>query len=161
LRMVVDAGADFVEVGIPFSDPLADGPVIQQSSQVALDNGMTVRKALDLIRDLALPVPVIVFSYLNPVLPYGLERFAVHARAAGPSGLRLTDLPAGEDPGIERTVSEGGLDVIRLIAPTTVNGRLAEAVKGASGFLYLISRLGVTGARTTLDAAAEKMIKRV
>ena len=161
LRMVAEAGADFIEVGIPFSDPLADGPVIQRSSQVALDAGMTVRKALDMIRDLLLPVPVIVFSYLNPVMAYGVERFTADARAAGVSGLLLTDVPAGEDTAIEQTVRKGGLDLIRLIAPTTVDRRLAEVVKGASGFLYLISRLGVTGARTTIDAGADRMIARV
>lgn len=161
LRMVVEAGADFVEVGIPFSDPLADGPVIQRSSQVALEGGMTVKKALGMIAELTLPVPVIVFSYLNPVMAYGLERFTADARAAGVSGVLLTDLPAGEDPAVEGTVRAGGLDLIRLIAPTTVDGRLADAVRGASGFLYLISRLGVTGARTELDAGAERMIKRV
>lgn len=161
LRMVVEAGADFVEVGIPFSDPLADGPVIQRSSQLALDGGMTVPKALAMIAELALPVPVIVFSYLNPVMAYGLERFTADARAAGVSGVLLTDVPAGEDPAVEGTVRAGGLDLIRLIAPTTVDGRLLDAVRGASGFLYLISRLGVTGARTELDAGAERMIHRV
>ena len=161
LRMAADAGGDFVEVGIPFSDPLADGPVIQRSSQVALEGGMTVRRALALIRDVKLSVPVIVFSYLNPVMAYGLERFTVDARAAGVSGLLLTDLPAGEDRALEDQVRAGDLDLIRLIAPTTVERRLDDAIRGASGFLSLISRLGVTGAQTTLDAHAVQMIARV
>ena len=160
LRMTSAAGADFVEVGIPFSDPLADGPVIQRSSHVALEGGMTVAGTLQLIRDARLPVPVIAFSYLNPVMAYGLERFTADARAAGVSGLLLTDLPAGEDPAVEQTVRAGGLDLIRLIAPTTVDRRLHDAVAGAGGFIYLISRLGVTGARTQLNGA-EALVQRV
>jgi tryptophan synthase alpha chain len=161
LRMVAEAGADIVEVGVPFSDPIADGPVIQRSSQTALDQGMTLARVLELIRDVRLPVPVIVFSYLNPIMAYGLERFAQDARAAGVAGVLLTDLPAGEDPEIEGTVRHAGLDLIRLIAPTTQGARLESAVRGASGFLYLISRLGVTGARTRLDEHAEELVARV
>jgi tryptophan synthase alpha chain len=161
LRMVAEAGADIVEVGVPFSDPLADGPVIQRSSQAALDQGMTLPKVLDLIREVRLPVPVIVFSYLNPIMAYGMERFARDARSAGVSGVLLTDLPAGEDPEIEATVQKAGLDRIRLIAPTTEGARLEQAVRGASGFLYLISRLGVTGARTQLDGRSEQLVARV
>jgi len=158
--MVVEAGADFVEVGVPFSDPLADGPVIQRSSQVALDQGMTVVGVLDLVRDAQLPIPVIVFSYLNPILAYGLGRFVRDARAAGVSGVLLTDLPAGEDPDIEAAVHAGDLDLIRLIAPTTDGPRLHAAAHGAGGFLYVISRLGVTGAATHLDHA-EQLVLRV
>jgi tryptophan synthase alpha chain len=160
LRMAAAAGADFIEVGIPFSDPLADGPVIQRSSQVALEGGMSVAGTLRLIRDAQLPVPVIAFSYLNPVMAYGLERFVADARAAGVAGLLLTDLPAGEDAALEQAVRAGGLDLIRLIAPTTVERRLHHAVAGAGGFIYLISRLGVTGARTQLNGAAA-LIRRV
>jgi tryptophan synthase alpha chain len=159
--MVVEAGADFVEVGIPFSDPLADGPVIQRSSQAALDQGMTVARVLDLIRDARLTVPVIAFSYLNPIMAYGLERFGRDAREAGVAGVLLTDLPAGEDPELEATVRSAGLDLIRLIAPTTDGARLETAVHGASGFLYLMSRLGVTGARTVLDEQSAQLVARV
>jgi tryptophan synthase alpha chain len=161
LRMLADTGADFVEVGVPFSDPLADGPVIQRSSQTALDQGMTLARVLELIRTVRLTVPVIVFSYLNPILAYGMDRFVRDARDAGVAGLLLTDLPAGEDPALEGTVRAGGLDLIRLIAPTTEGSRLADAVRGASGFLYLISRLGVTGARTTLDEHSAQVVARV
>lgn len=161
VRMVAEAGADFVEVGIPFSDPLADGPVIQRSSHTALEQGMTVRGVLDLIREAALPVPVIAFSYLNPVLAYGLDRFVGDAREAGVSGLLLTDLPAGEDPSVEARIRSGNLDLIRLVAPTTAGRRLEVAVKGAGGFIYLISRLGVTGARTEIDRGAGELIARV
>ena len=161
LRMVVEAGADFVELGVPFSDPLADGPVIQRSSHVALQQGMNVAGVLELIREARLTVPVIVFSYLNPILSYGLGRFAHEAQQSGVAGLLLTDLPAGEDPAVETTMRSAGMDLIRLIAPTTEGARLAAAVRGAGGFLYVISRLGVTGARTELDGNAERLVARV
>ncbi len=161
LRMVADTGADIVEVGVPFSDPIADGPVIQRSSQAALDGGMTVPKVLELIRTVKLKVPIIVFSYLNPLVAYGVDRFAADARAAGVSGVLLTDLPAGEDTGIENAFRAKNLDLIRLIAPTTEGERLRTAITGASGFLYLISRLGVTGARTQLGDQLEPLVKRV
>ena len=159
--MVADAGADFVEVGVPFSDPMADGPIIQRSIQTALDNGMTVAGVLDLVREARLPVPVIIFSYLNPLLSYGLERFTRDACAAGVAGVLLTDLPVGEDPAIEGTVRAAGLDLIRLIAPTTEGPRLDATVRGASGFLYVISRLGVTGARTVVGEQAAGLVARV
>ncbi len=147
LRLVAAAGADFVEVGVPFSDPLADGPTIQRSTQTALDQGMTVPRVLEQIHRAALSIPVVVMTYLNPVMAFGLERFVREAAAAGVSGLLLTDLPVGADPQVEATVAASPLVLIRLIAPTTTAERLAHAVRGASGFLYLISRLGVTGAR--------------
>ncbi len=154
--MLADEGADFVEVGIPFSDPLADGPVIQEASQLALDNGMTVAGALDLVREAALPIPVIVFGYLNPILSYGLARFMDEATDAGVSGLLLTDLPVGEDPEIEESIRAGPLALIRLVAPTTESLRITQTAKSAEGFIYLISRLGVTGPQTQFgNAVAE------
>src|SRR4029077_1843 len=152
LRCVAAAGADFVEVGVPFSDPLADGPTIQRSTQTALDQGMTAPRVLDLIRRAALEIPVIVMTYLNPVMAFGLERFVREAAAAGASGLILTDFPAGADPDIAALLAASPLVWIRLIAPTTSPERLTRAVRGASGFLYLIARLGVTGAREQVPA---------
>ncbi|PYP35788.1 MAG: tryptophan synthase subunit alpha [Gemmatimonadetes bacterium] len=131
LRRVAAAGADFVEVGVPFSDPLADGPTIQRSIQTALDQGMTLPGVLDLIRRAALEVPVIIMTYLNPVMAFGLERFVGEAAAAGASGLLLTDLPAGADQTVESLVAASPLALIRLIAPTTTPERLARAVQGA------------------------------
>src|SRR5438552_10523876 len=147
LRLAEAAGADVVEVGVPFSDPLADGPTIQRSAQAALEQGMTTGGVLQQIHDAGLRVPVVIMTYLNPVLAYGLERFLRDAHAAGASGLLLTDFPAGADPTLERAVAASPVALIRLIAPTTRPERLARAVRGASGFIYLISRLGVTGAR--------------
>ena len=152
LRGIVDAGADIVEVGVPFSDPLADGPVIQASSQLALERGMTFERTLDLIRDARLDCPVVLFSYLNPVLAAGPDALTRAARA-GAHGLLLTDLPLGADPELEARFAGGPLDYVRLVAPTTPRERMAEIARHGRGFVYLISRLGVTGERS--DIAAE------
>jgi tryptophan synthase alpha chain len=149
LRAVEEAGADLVEIGVPFSDPMADGPIIQASSQAALAAGMTLERTLDLVSRAALSIPVVLFSYLNPVLRAGdgvLER----AAAAGVHGLLLTDLPVGADPALEERLTGGPLAFIRLVAPTTPPLRMAEIARHGSGFVYLISRLGVTGARANL-----------
>jgi tryptophan synthase alpha chain len=161
LRRVAAAGADFVEVGVPFSDPLADGPTIQRTTQTALEQGMTVPRVLELIRQAALAVPVIIMTYLNPVLAYGVQRFAKAAHAAGAAGVLLTDLPAGADPAIETAVTNSALSLIRLVAPTTDDRRLAAALQGASGFVYLISRLGVTGARADVPPDLDTQVQRV
>lgn len=159
--MLPESGADFVEVGIPFSDPLADGPVIQRSTHVALEGGMTVSGVLSLIKEAQLAVPVIAFGYLNPVLAYGLERFIDDAVDSGISGLLLTDLPADEDKGIEQKLHGSPLDLIRLVAPTTETERLARTVASAQGFIYLISRLGVTGAKTDVGSDLSAAVDRV
>jgi len=161
LRRVADAGADFVEVGIPFSDPLADGPTIQRTTQAALEQGVTVPRVLELISKAALPVPVIIMTYLNPVLAYGVERFATEAHHAGAAGVLLTDLPAGADPAVEQTVTSSSLALIRLVAPTTDDARLKTALAGASGFVYLISRLGVTGARADVPPDLDAQVQRI
>lgn len=154
LSMVAEAGADFVELGIPFSDPVADGPVIQHSTQVALEGGMSVAGTLELVREARLDIPVIAFGYLNPILAYGLRRFLDDAAAAGVSGLLLTDLPPGEDPQIEATVQASPLALIPLVAPTTPPQRMRAALRAAEGFVYLIARLGVTGPPTDLAGVA-------
>ena len=161
LRAAAAAGADVVEVGIPFSDPLADGPTIQRSTQAALEQGMTVTGVLQLVREAQLSIPVVLMTYVNPVLAYGVERFAADARAAGVAGALFTDLPAGAAPDLERAMAEAGLDVIRLVAPTTTDERLASAVSGAGGFIYLISRLGVTGARPDAPADLDRHVRRL
>ncbi|UCD23950.1 MAG: tryptophan synthase subunit alpha [Gemmatimonadota bacterium] len=161
LRMLVDEGADFVEVGFPFSDPLADGPVIQRSTYVALEGGMTVSGALALVKEAELGVPVVAFGYLNPILSYGLERFLNDATECGVSGLLLTDLPAAEDPDIERALHASQVDLIRLVAPTTDADRLLRTVDSAQGFIYLISRLGVTGPKTVVGPDLIDAVNRV
>jgi len=142
--------ADIIEVGVPFSDPLADGPTIQRSTFEALRQGMTLPGALQLIARADLDRPVVIFSYLNPILRYGLKRFLRDAEALSVAGLLLTDLPAGSDRGVEDAVRASALDLIRLIAPTTRLERLSAAVAGAEGFVYLVARLGVTGASSAL-----------
>ncbi|HYK83417.1 MAG TPA: tryptophan synthase subunit alpha [Gemmatimonadales bacterium] len=161
LRSLEAAGADFVEVGVPFSDPLADGLTIQRSAQAALDQGMTLARVLEQIAQAALRVPVVIMTYVNPVFAYGVERFLTDAAAAGAAGLLLTDVPAGADAALEARVAASPLALIRLIAPTTPPERLARAARGASGFLYLITRLGVTGARDRVPDELAALVARV
>lgn len=155
LLAALDGLADAVEVGIPFSDPLADGPVIQRASHEALAAGMTPAGVLELVAAARTPVPVVLFSYLNPVLQYGPEAFLRDAAAAGASGLLLTDLPTGADPALEAAVRASALDLVPLVAPTTTPARLRRIAAGAQGFVYLVARLGVTGAGDALDEALE------
>jgi tryptophan synthase alpha chain len=156
-----DEVADIIEVGVPFSDPLADGPTIQRSTFDALRQGMTLAGTLALIERARLTHPVVLFSYLNPILRYGLERFLRDADGLDIGGLLLTDLPAGSDPAVESEVQASSLDLIRLIAPTTRPERLALAVKGAQGFVYLVARLGVTGASASLAHGLQASIAQV
>lgn len=158
---LADEYADILEVGVAFSDPLADGPTIQRSTFEALRGGITLSRTLDLIAEARLSRPVVVFSYLNPILRYGIDRFLRDAADLGIAGLLLTDLPAGSDPAVERAVHAGPLDLIRLVAPTTTGSRLTEVVKDAEGFLYLVARLGVTGASGQLAGGLEEYIARV
>jgi tryptophan synthase alpha chain len=153
--------ADIIEVGVPFSDPLADGPTIQRSTFEALRQGMTLAGTLDLIAKAELARPVVVFSYLNPILQFGIDRFLRVAEELSIAGLILTDLPAGSDPEVESAVQRSAVDLIRLVAPTTRAERLALALHGAQGFVYLVARLGVTGARSSLDFELQDSIARV
>lgn len=160
LRAVEHAGADVVELGVPFSDPMADGPVIQASSQQALANGMTFDSVLALLTEASLTVPVVLFSYLNPILaagPDALDRSA----GAGATGLLITDLPVGSDAALEQRFTDGPLEFVRLVAPTTPSERMAHIARHGSGFVYLISRLGVTGARAELPPELPHTIERL
>lgn len=161
LRMLEQEGADLVEVGVPFSDPLADGPVIQRSSFAALERGMSVRGVLDLIRQARLGIPVIVFSYVNPLLRYGVTRFLADAEAAGCAGLLLTDVPVGADPALERSIADSALARIPLASLTTGDDRLRALAAAGEGFLYLISRLGVTGSPTAIGQQVESAVARL
>jgi tryptophan synthase alpha chain len=153
--------ADIIEVGVPFSDPLADGPTIQRSTFEALRQGMTLAGTLELIARAELARPVVVFSYLNPILQFGMDRFLSRAEELGIAGLLLTDLPAGSDPEVESAVQRSALDLIRLVAPTTRPERLAVTLQGAQGFVYLVARLGVTGATSSLDVDLQDSVARV
>src|SRR3954467_4198224 len=149
LQGLESAGADVVEVGVPFSDPLADGAVIQASSQKALDQGVRLDQVLEIISRAQLGIPVVLFSYLNPLLRGGIDALQ-RAADAGAHGVLVTDLPLGADPEREDWFADGPLDFIRLVAPTTPASRMGEIARTGSGFVYLISRLGVTGERTDL-----------
>jgi tryptophan synthase alpha chain len=163
LEALADAGADVIELGIPFSDPLADGPAIQRSSFIALGRGMTLKRALELLREFRArrDTPVVVFTYLNPVMRYGVEAFCRDALAAGAQGLLLTDLPLGSDPDLERLVAASGLELVRLVAPTTPPERITSVADAGRGFLYYISRTGVTGARAELPPELAAEVKTV
>ena len=163
LEALAFAGADVLELGIPFSDPLADGPTIQRSSFVSLKNGTTVRSLLADLRTFRSrhETPVVLMTYLNPVLRYGVDSLLADAVEAGANGLLLTDLPTGADPALEEKVSASPLDLIRLVAPTTAPDRVPDVAEGGSGFLYYLSRTGVTGARSELRNAIADEVGRV
>jgi tryptophan synthase alpha chain len=153
--------ADIIEVGVPFSDPLADGPVIQRSTFRALEQGMTLARTLDLVAEARLDRPVVLFSYLNPVRRYGVDRFLTDAAAAGVAALLLTDLPAGGDPALEDSLQGSPLDLIRLVTPTTAPERMRSALAGARGFVYAVARLGVTGMSAEVSADLGGTVARV
>ncbi len=154
------AGADVIEIGVPFSDPMADGAVIQASSQKALDLGVRFDQVLEIIAEARLTTPVVLFSYLNPLLRGGEEALR-RAADAGAHGVLVTDLPLGADPEREAWFARGPLDFIRLVAPTTPVGRMGAIARTGSGFVYLISRLGVTGERTDLPPELPATVSRL
>lgn len=160
LLALADAGADVIELGVPFSDPLADGPTIQRSSHEAIRAGADLAWTLRTLeafrreRD----VPVVLFTYLNPLLRHGVDRFLADAEAAGADGVLLTDLPVGADPELEARLAASPLARIPLAAPTTPPERLRRVAEAAEGFLYYVSRTGVTGARTELAAGLEREV---
>jgi tryptophan synthase alpha chain len=160
LRGLEAAGADVIELGVPFSDPMADGPIIQASSQRALEHGMTLARTLGSIGEAGLRVPVVLFTYLNPLLAAGpdvLDRAAV----AGAHGVLVTDLPVGADAAREHWLGSGPLAFVRLVAPTTPLERMREIAAHGSGFVYLISRRGVTGVRSDVPAELPETIARL
>jgi tryptophan synthase alpha chain len=160
LHALEEGGADIIELGVPFSDPIADGPIIQASSQQALDQGMTYDGALALVAEAELDVPVVLFTYLNPVLAAGDDALT-RAADAGASGILITDIPVGADPAREAWLGQSPLAFIRLVAPTTPRDRMAEIARHGSGFVYLISRLGVTGVQETTATTLPETILRL
>ena len=157
------AGADVVELGVPFSDPLADGPAIQRSSERALHAGTTLAGVLDLVAAIRRKsdVALVLFSYYNPVLQMGLEKFAERASAAGADGVLITDMIPEEAGDYRRILAARGLDTIFLAAPTSPDERLVKIAASTTGFLYLISRTGVTGAKDTLPEDLPALVRRV
>jgi tryptophan synthase alpha chain len=160
---LASAGADVIELGVPFSDPVADGPVIQRASERALQAGTTLAGVLRLVKSLRTQteVPLVLFSYFNPVLQMGLEKFAEAAKAAGADGVLITDITPEERGDYREAMVSRGLDTIFLAAPTSTDERLKLIAKSSSGFLYLISRNGVTGAKDQLAEELPALARRV
>jgi tryptophan synthase alpha chain len=165
-RLVVElarAGADLIELGIPFSDPIADGPIIQRAAMRALRNRVGVEHVLEVVSDVRAQtdVPIILFSYFNPLLQLGVSRLGAQARAAGLDGVLVTDLIPEEATEFAAAMKENELDCIYLAAPTTTDERLQMIARLAGGFVYAVSRAGVTGARTDVRAEAERLVARL
>jgi tryptophan synthase alpha chain len=158
-----EAGADLIEIGMPFSDPMADGPAIQAAGQRALKAGMTLKSTLELVRGFRKEddaTPIILMGYYNPIYRWGAERFVADAKAAGIDGLIVVDLPPEEDVELFDPAAKGGLDFVRLTAPTTDEKRLPVVLKRASGFVYFVSITGITGTRSaTIESVASNVAR--
>lgn len=155
-------GADLIEVGLSFSDPLADGPVIQRATQIALEKGITVKKSLEAVKELrkrGVDIPLVLMGYYNPMLAYGLERFIRDAREADADGFIVPDLPM-EEAGEFQSMN-GDMPLIQMLAPTSPNERMEAIARNARGFIYLVSVTGVTGARSSLAEGLGELINRV
>ena len=155
------SGATIIELGVPFSDPMADGPVIQRASERALKHRFGLAEILDVVAQAKIDVPIVLFSYFNPLLRYGLQQLAREARAVGVDGVLITDIPPEESLEVSATLRGKDLDMIFLVAPTSTDVRLRMIVERASGFIYAVSRAGVTGARADVSKDAEKLVARV
>ena len=163
-RAVLDAGSDMLELGVPFSDPLADGPTIQMTSYRALRNGVSVARCLETLRRLragGVDAPLIFMGYYNPYLRYGVERFLDDAADAGLDGMIVPDVPAEEGAALGAMAAARGIHLIPLLAPTSAEARIADACKAAGGFIYCVSLTGVTGARGAASNSAPALVERV
>ena len=162
VRALAEAGADIIELGVPFSDPMADGPTIQRSSQRSLHNGTSLNDVVRLAREFrkTSDTPMVLFSYLNPLLAYGAESLANDASAVGIDAMLITDAVDEEAATYRALFENAGIDLISLVAPTTSEDRLKRICESATGFIYAVSRAGVTGARADTSRAAEELVKR-
>jgi tryptophan synthase alpha chain len=161
VRSCAENGADIIEIGIPFSDPVADGPSIQYSSHKALEQGVTLQMILSAILDLDIKVPVVIMSYLNPIISYGWNRFLDHAERSRIVGIIIPDLPVEEAAGRAIDAQEKGLDLILLAAPTSTSERLRCISTVSRGFIYCVSTTGTTGIRTFLDNNVHTFLERI
>lgn len=163
LKALDRGGADVLEVGVPFSDPLADGPVIQRASERALRGGTTLARTLGMIASVRAEVaaPIVLFTYANPIVRLGYDAFARSAADAGVDGVLALDLPLEESEPLRLALERVGLDTIFLVSPTTSDARVREAARVGRGFLYVISRLGVTGVRSSVAEGAESLVARI
>ncbi|MCL7474965.1 MAG: tryptophan synthase subunit alpha [Methanosarcinales archaeon] len=161
VHALVKGGADIVELGLPFSDPVADGPTIQASIQRALDAGMNPDKYFAMVRNLDVDVPLVVMTYYNLIFKRGPERFVKDCLESGITGIIVPDLPPEESGELAGYCEKNGVDLIFLVAPTTKGSRLEDILKRGTGFLYLVSRLGVTGARADIAMSTKEVLDRV
>jgi len=163
VRAAVAEGADAIELGVPFSDPMADGPVLQRAAARALAGGTTLPRVLELVAELRREInqPIVLFGYYNPFFRYGVERIAPDAAAAGADGFLCVDLPPEEAGELRAAARAADLDLIALLAPTTPAPRLRHIARASSGFLYFVSVLGTTGARAELPAELPALVRRV
>jgi tryptophan synthase alpha chain len=163
LHAVADAGADLVELGVPFSDPTADGPVLQRSAARALERGTSLQRILEMVSDLRRNVqtPIVLFGYYNPIFHYGPEALTRDARQAGVDGLLVVDLPPDESDELWQPARAAGLDMIFLLAPTSDSSRVRAVLRKASGFVYYVSMTGVTGSRAITPADVRPEVERV
>lgn len=158
-----ECGADIIELGVPFSDPLADGPTIQRASERALKNGVTLKKVISLVKDLRqiTQIPLVLMTYFNPVFKYGIEYFIRDAKDAGVDGVIIPDLPPDEAKDFIRLSRKAALDTIFLLAPTSTEDRIQKVTKASSGFIYYVSITGITGANLLLDGSMEVLIAKI
>jgi tryptophan synthase alpha chain len=164
IKSLPGAGADLIEIGMPFSDPMADGPAIQASSLRALNAGMTLRKTLDLVRAFRAgdaETPIVLMGYYNPIYQYGVDRFLADVKAAGADGLIVVDLPPEADEELCLPALKAGVNFIRLATPTTDDKRLPVVLRNTSGFVYYVSITGITGTRSAADAEVTKAVQRL
>lgn len=163
LKCLVDSGADIIELGVPFSDPMADGPTIQAASQRSLRHPFSMERVLGLVRGIRKysEIPVILFGYYNPLYQYGLERLARDARSAGVDGFLVVDLPPEEAGPLHDAAGRNGLDTVFLLAPTSTPERMKLVSRMASGFIYYVSVTGVTGARESLSGMMDRAVARI
>lgn len=164
VRAIAKSGADLIELGLPFSDPLADGPTIQRSTQIALEQGATVQKCLEMVVELrssGVEIPIILMGYFNPIFNYGVEKFTSAAAQAGADGFIIPDLPIHEAGEMEAACQTHNLALVAMLAPTSTETRMREACQHASGFIYLVSLTGVTGGRKALPPDLADFVNRV
>lgn len=161
VKALANGGADIIELGFPFSDPVADGPTIQVAGQRALAAGMDIQRYFELVRGLDVQIPLVCMTYYNPVFKYGVEKFVEGASKAGIGGLIIPDIPVEEAVDLKSSCDQHGLDLIFLVAPTTTDERIRKILQRGSGFLYLVSRLGVTGTREDVSSSTKDLLFRV
>lgn len=163
IKILEKNGADIIELGMPFSDPMADGPTIQLASERALKNKITIKDLLDIVKDIRIEsyIPIILFGYYNPFLSYGLENFSMDASQAGVDGVLVVDLPPEESGEFKKHTENAGLDLVFLLAPTSTEERIELVAENASGFVYLVSVTGVTGARPGMKVDLEQLTNTI